>query len=521
MIQKIQISISPSETNQEQKILSFIARQLNVNPKRIVHYQLVKRSIDARHPHIKLQLSFVVHLDKFVPEKQNPAFEPQTMKKNKSVIVIGAGPAGLFAALKLLTYGIKPMVFEQGNDVHQRKRDIAEMYRKNRVNEQSNYCFGEGGAGAFSDGKLYTRSSKRGDADWFLRVFVQAGASENIMLDAHPHIGSDKLPKIVETMRNWIIASGGEVHFASKLTHLVVENGKCKGVEINNTEKVYADAVILATGHSSAEVYQLLENNGVKLQPKGFALGVRIEHPQHLVNVIQYHGDKYLKYLPAAEYKIVEQVNERGVYSFCMCPGGMIVPASTQNGMIVVNGMSASHRGSRFANSGFVVEIRPDDISQNPTALEMIQFQHKIEKMAFQSVQNGLQAPAQRMVDFMQSKISVRLPESSYIPGLVSSPMHEWLPNFISKRLIGSFLQIQKRMKDFISEDAVMVGVESRTSSPVRIPRNQETMEQMELKNLYPCGEGAGYAGGITSSAFDGIAVAAVIAKKVLPINEL
>ncbi|NSW44292.1 MAG: FAD-binding protein [Bacteroidales bacterium] len=514
MIQKVTIIISPADAKNDNKIINYLAQQLKINSKRIVFIQLIKRSIDARNAQVKLQLTYLVHIDKFEVIKENEAFIPQKLKKDKSVIIIGSGPAGLFAALRLIMLGIKPIVFEQGNDVHQRKRDIAQMYRINEVNEQSNYCFGEGGAGTFSDGKLYTRSSKRGDIEWFLKLLIQAGASTNIAIDAHPHIGSDKLPAIVENLRKWIIQSGGEVHFASKVNRLIVNNGICKGVEVNGDETIYANAVILATGHSSHDVYKMLDELGVELLPKGFALGVRIEHPQKLINTIQYHDEKYIKYLPAAEYKVVEQVNERGVYSFCMCPGGMVVPASTQKGLTVVNGMSASHRGSPFANSGFVVEIRPEDIAKQATAADMLAFQLAIEKKAYQMVENGLKAPAQRIVDFMQGRVSDHLPTTSYIPGLVSSPMHQWLPIFIVERLKGAFKKLQYRMKGFIDAEAIMIGVESRTSSPVRIPRNLDTYEQLQIKGLYPCGEGAGYAGGITSSAFDGVAVAEVIAQK-------
>lgn len=515
MIYKVQLVLSPSEAAQEQPLISYISHKLNINSKRIVYTQILKRSIDARRPAVKINLQVLVHVDTFPDELKKPAFIPLSAMNDKRVIVVGMGPAGMFAALRLLMYGIKPIVMEQGFDVHQRKLDIAAMYRNNSVNEQSNYCFGEGGAGTFSDGKLFTRASKRGDTEWFLNVLIQAGASENILIDAHPHIGSDKLPGMVQTIRQWILDNGGEVHFGSEVTSLLVNNGKCEGVVLDEKVTVKADAVILATGHSSHKIYEILERNGVKLQAKGFAMGVRMEHPQKLVNILQYHGDKYLKYLPAAEYKIVEQVQGRGVYSFCMCPGGMIVPASTQNGYTVVNGMSASHRGSPFANSGFVVEIRPEDIKENPTAMDMFHFQQQFEKSAFDAVQQGLKVPAQRMVDFIRQKISAQLPETSYIPGVVSSPMHEWLPEFISERLRCSFIQLQQRMKGFISEEAVMLGVESRTSSPVRIPRNAETFEQTEIKNLYPCGEGAGYAGGITSSAFDGIAVAEVLKEKI------
>ncbi|MGQ9847960.1 MAG: NAD(P)/FAD-dependent oxidoreductase [Bacteroidales bacterium] len=511
MIQKVTIILSPQEAYQEQKIIAYLSSFLKVSPKRIAHYQLVKRSIDARQKNIKILLTYIVHIDKIELREPQKAFIPATLKSEKKVVIVGAGPSGLFAALRLLMYGIKPIIIEQGKNVHERKRDIAQMYRKNEVNEKSNYCFGEGGAGTFSDGKLYTRSSKRGNLEWFLNVLVQAGADEKILVDAHPHIGSDKLPTIISQIRNWIRDAGGEIYFSSTVTQLLIKDNICIGVEVNFQEKIYADAVILATGHSSFSVYEMLLNVGVTLKPKGFAIGVRIEQPQKIVNVLQYHGDKYVKYLPPAEYKIVEQVNDRGVYSFCMCPGGMVVPATTQKGLIVVNGMSASHRCSPYANSGFVVEIRPEDISKHPTAIDMLNFQRHIEKLAYNAVNDGLKAPAQRVVDFMQNKCSDSLPATSYIPGIKSSPMHEWLPSFVSERLKGAFSKLMYKMKPIVNE-SIMIGVESRTSSPVRILRDKDTFEQTEIKNLYPCGEGAGYAGGITSSAFDGVAVAEVIA---------
>lgn len=513
MIQKVTIVLSPPEVYQEQKIIARLSSVLKINPKRIAHHQLVKRSIDARQKNIKIQLTYIVHIDKVEFGESQPAFLPTALKNKNKVVIVGAGPAGLFAALRLLMYGIKPIIIEQGKNVHERKIDIAQMYKTNEVNEKSNYCFGEGGAGTFSDGKLYTRSSKRGDLEWFLNVLVQAGADKKILIDAHPHIGSDKLPTIISKIRNWIRDAGGEIYFSSTVTQLLIKNNICMGVEVNFHEKIYADAVILATGHSSTSVYKMLLNCGVTLQPKGFAIGVRIEQPQKTINLLQYHSDKYLKYLPAAEYKIVEQVNERGVYSFCMCPGGMVVPATTQKGLTVVNGMSASHRGSPFANSGFVVEIRPEDISKNPTAFDLLNFQQQIEQLAYNSVNDGLKAPGQRVIDFMRNKCSSSLPASSYIPGIVSSPIHEWLPSFISERLKGAFSKLQHKMKPLI-EESIMIGVESRTSSPVRILRNKDTFEQTDIRNLYPCGEGAGYAGGITSSAFDGIAVAQKIAEK-------
>lgn len=513
MILSLKLFLQPGNFTESQ-LIDIAAKQIKVSKERINFCQIQKRSIDARKPEIKIVLQVAVGIDENLPVSNTAAFVPKPLKRGKHVVLVGLGPAGLFASLQLLAKGIKPIVIEQGGDVHQRKRDISQMYRTNRVNVRSNYCFGEGGAGTFSDGKLYTRSTKKGNIDWFLKVLVQAGAHESILYESHPHIGSDKLSGIVETMRNWIIDAGGEVHFSAQMTDIIIDGDECKGVVVNHSEKLLADAVILATGHSSRAVYDLLLRKGLTLQPKGFAMGVRLEHRQHLINLMQYHGDRYLKFLPPAEYKIVEQVEDRGVYSFCMCPGGTIVPAMTEPGTIVVNGMSPSKRNSPFANSGFVVEIRPEDLMPNPTALDMLNFQQQVEQMAYQQVADGLKAPAQRIIDFMQNRTSTRLPETTYIPGIVSSPMHDWMPEIVKKKLQAAFFKLHKRMPAFIDSDAIMLGVESRTSSPVRIPRDNNTFEHIQIKNLYPCGEGAGYAGGITSSAFDGMNTALKIIEK-------
>ncbi len=513
MITTVKLFIQPGYYSENQ-IINVVAKQLKISKERITFCKLQKRSIDARKPEIKIVLQVIVGIDENLPLSSTEAFVPQPLKTGKRVVVVGFGPAGLFASLQLLAKGIKPIIVEQGVDVHQRKRHIAQMYRTNRVNELSNYCFGEGGAGTFSDGKLYTRSTKKGNIDWILKVLVQAGAHESILYESHPHIGSDKLPRIVETMRNWIIDAGGEIHFSAQMTDILIEGDACKGIVVNHSEKIIADAVILATGHSSRAVYELLFRKGLILQPKGFAMGVRIEHRQHLINLMQYHGNRFLKFLPPAEYKIVEQVENRGVYSFCMCPGGAIVPAMTEPDTIVVNGMSPSKRNSPYANSGLVVEIRPEDVSSNPTALDMLNFQKSVEQMAYQQIADGLKAPAQRIVDFMQNKTSTHLPETSYIPGIVSSPMHDWMPEIVKKKLQAAFFKLQKRMPAFINGDAIMVGIESRTSSPIRIPRDSATFEHLQIKNLYPCGEGAGYAGGITSSALDGMNIALKIVEK-------
>ncbi len=509
MIKKIQIFVNPVDykNNTLEKI---VALNIKISENRIKHVQILKYSIDARKPDVKIVLQLQVYIDEY-PELQEDEFQFPTNVKNKgNVVIVGMGPAGMFAALRLLINGIKPIILEQGKNISERKKDIAQMYKTNIVDEFSNYCFGEGGAGAFSDGKLYTRSQKKGDFKWFLNILCKAGASQNILINSHPHIGSDKLLSIIKNIRNWIIDSGGEVYYSAKVTDLIIENGVCKGVEVNNRDKIYADATILATGHSSRQVYDMLIRRGIFIEPKAFAMGVRIEHSQHLINYMQYHGEKYLKYLPPAEYRIVEQVENRGVYSFCMCPGGTIVPSMVKQHTIVVNGMSASKRNSAYANSGFVVEIRPEDVAKCCSAVDMLKYQHDIEHMAYKAVNDGLKAPAQRIVDFINNKYSVTLPKSSYIPGIVSSPVHEWLLTTISYKLKSAFLKIQNKMPLFINENAIMLGVESRTSSPVRITRNKN-FEHVQIKKLYPCGEGAGYSGGISSAALDGINIADTI----------
>ena len=515
MIKTIDLYLEPNFYN-EQVLKNIISQKYNIEAQRIKYIKVVKKSIDARNEKIKLFYRLLVYIDEYPEFSDNLAYFPASKVTNKRVIVVGMGPAGIFASLKLLMNGIKPIIIEQGKEIYERKKDIALMYRQNEVNENSNYCYGEGGAGAFSDGKLFTRSNKKGDISLFLRILVQAGANEDILSDAYPHIGSDKLSRILKNIRKWILDSGGEIYFSTKLTDFIIESDTCKGIIANNSEKIFADAVILATGHSSRDVYTLLVSKGLSLEAKGFAMGVRVEHLQNKINLMQYHGSKYLKYLPAAEYKITEQVNGRGVYSFCMCPGGFILPAMTEKNTIVVNGMSNSKRNSQFANSGFVVEIRPEDCIKYGKTLDLLEFQVELEKLAYNAVQKGLVAPAQRIVDFISFRLSNNLPKSSYMPGIYSSPMHEWLPSLIKDKLREAFLKIKKRMPDFITEDAIMVGVETRTSSPVRIARNATTLEHVQLKNLYPCGEGAGYAGGITSSAIDGMNVAEVISNKLI-----
>uniref|UniRef100_UPI0023F0E69C NAD(P)/FAD-dependent oxidoreductase n=1 Tax=Bacteroides graminisolvens TaxID=477666 RepID=UPI0023F0E69C len=442
--------------------------------------------------------------------------EYRSVENKPQVIVVGAGPGGLFAALRLIELGLRPIVVERGKSVRDRKSDIALISREHIVNPESNYSFGEGGAGAFSDGKLYTRSKKRGNVDKILNVFCQHGANPAILADAHPHIGTDKLPKVIENMRNTILTNGGEVHFETRMDALIIKNNRVEGIE-TNTGQTFLGPVILATGHSARDVYRWLAENNVPIETKGLAVGVRLEHPSELIDQIQYHRREGRgSYLPAAEYSFVTQIKERGVYSFCMCPGGFVVPAASGPEQVVVNGMSPSNRGSKWSNSGMVVEIRPEDTEVDQwlvangkadkveSVLKLMHFQEELERQSW--LQGGMKqtAPAQRMVDFTNRKLGVDLPKSSYSPGLLASPLHFWLPDFISKRLAQGFLQFGKSCHGFLTNEAVMMGVETRTSSPIRIVRDKETMQHITIAGLFPCGEGAGYAGGIVSAGMDG-----------------
>ncbi len=450
---------------------------------------------------------FILYTDKSQPESIVYPFRYQNVAGKKPVIIIGAGPAGLFAAMRLIELGFKPIIFERGKEVSERKKDIAQLNRNNGLSTESNYCFGEGGAGTFSDGKLFTRSRKKGDRSRILLNFHQHGAQDAILYEAYPHIGTDKLPEVIKNIRQTILKYGGEIHFETKVTELLIENNSIKGVKTKNGNEIFAGAVILSTGHSARDVYEMLQKQNIALESKGFAMGVRVEHPQALIDKIQYHAKERGEYLPAATYNLVAQTDGRGVYSFCMCPGGFIVPASTFEKETVVNGMSSSSRNSAFANSGVVVEIRPEDLPEEYTqygALAGIKFQQYYENLAFVNGGGKQTAPAQRLYDFVKGRLSVDLPESSYLPGLIASPMHFWMPDFISRRLREGFKDFDRKMKGFLTNDALIIGVESRTSSPVRIPRNPETLQHISVAGLYPCGEGAGYAGGITSSAIDG-----------------
>ncbi len=514
----LQLILTPEQAAIEAELRTIVANKLSIETKRIKGIRIERKNIDARSRFPKVNLSVRVFVDEQPTVNKPDYFNFHDVSDCEAVVIVGAGPAGLFAALRLIELNLKPIVLERGKDVSGRKKDIAQLNRNIALNEESNYCFGEGGAGTFSDGKLYTRSKKKGNIQRILDIFHYHGAQDEVLYEVHPHIGTDRLPDVIKNIRKTIIRCGGEVRFEAKLTDLIIESNKIKSVVINGKEKLKSEAVILATGHSARDIYELLHKKNIVLEAKGFAMGVRVEHPQALIDSIQYHCKERGEYLPAAAYNLVTQVDGRGVYSFCMCPGGHIVPASTEKGELVVNGMSASKRNSPYANSGIVVEIRPEDLPdsyQEFGALAGLRFQQDVERLAFTN--NGGQeqkAPAQRLRDFVQGKLSADLPECSYLPGIISSPMHFWLPEIIGKRLQEGFKHFDRKMKGFVTNDAVVVGVESRSSSPVRIPRNAETYEHIQIDGLYPCGEGAGYAGGITSSAMDGEICAEKVVEK-------
>ena len=506
MIKELQLRLLPQEASSEQNIIRVIEREHTIPGRDIKAVRILKRSVDARQRTIYVNLTVRIYVNEPATDDEFISIDYPDVSGGKQVTIVGAGPGGLFAALRLIESGIKPIVIERGKNVHDRRKDIAQISREHIVNPESNYCFGEGGAGAYSDGKLFTRSKKRGSVERILNIFCQHGASTSILSDAHPHIGTDKLPGVIEAMRNQIIRCGGEIHFETRMDNLIIENKEVKGIE-TNTGKFFPGPVILATGHSARDVYRLLHSEKVMLQTKGIAVGVRLEHPQQLIDQIQYHNNEGRgKYLPAAEYNFVTQSGGRGVYSFCMCPGGFTVPSASDVNQLVVNGMSPSNRGSRWANAGMVVEIHPDDFPEYAEfeELALMKFQEDLEYQCFLNGGMKQTAPAQRMQDFVKGKISYDLPPSSYTPGLVSSPLHFQLPEFIGTRLKEAFVRFGTTSKGFLTNDAVVIGVESRTSSPVRIVRNKETCEHIEIKGLYPCGEGAGYAGGIVSAAIDG-----------------
>ena len=508
MIQEYQIRVSPRTAANTGEIVQHLATYNDTPAQSIQGIRILKRSIDARQRNIVVNLKVRVYVDEpMTDDYLVPPIEYKPVDGKRQAVVVGMGPGGLFAALRLIELGIKPIVLERGKDVMQRRIDASRIQREGVVDPESNYCYGEGGAGAYSDGKLYTRSKKRGSVDRVLGIFVQHGAREDILIDAHPHIGSDKLPGVIKAMRETILRCGGEVHFETRVTRLVVENDKVVGVETATDER-FDGPVILATGHSARDVYQMLYDDGITIESKGIAVGVRLEHPQRIIDQIQYHsvlgrGD----YLPAAEYNFVTQVDHRGVYSFCMCPGGFVVPAVSEPDGLVVNGMSPSNRGSHWANSGMVVELHPEDLPEQYKkygVLSMMRFQQDLERRAFVEAGNTLIAGAQRMKDFVDGKASRNIPPSSYLPGVQSSRLDLWMPPFVANRLRKGFKVFGKNARGFLTNDAIVIGVETRTSSPLRIPRDSALLRHIAIEGLYPCGEGAGYAGGIVSSAIDG-----------------
>lgn len=509
MISEYQLRVLPQQAFNEATIKEYISREKAIDARTIKHVRVLKRSIDARQRTIFINLKVRVYINEEPEDDVFEHVEYKDVSSAPSVVVVGEGPGGLFASLRLIEHGLRPIVIERGKDVHERKKDLAAISRTHKVDNESNYCFGEGGAGAYSDGKLYTRSKKRGNISKILNVFCQHGAPLAILADAHPHIGTDKLPRVIENMRNTILKCGGEVHFQTKATGIIVENDKALGVEAvdlkSGNELVFKGPVILATGHSSRDIYEYLYKSGIEIEAKGLAVGVRLEHPAELIDQIQYHNKNGRgKYLPAAEYNFVTQVDGRGVYSFCMCPGGFVIPAATGKEQIVVNGMSPSNRSSKWSNSGMVVEIHPEDIEGERDALCMMRFQENLEKMCWQQGNMRQTAPAQRMVDFTRSKLSYDLPKSSYSPGLISSPLHFWMPKIIAGRLKQGFETFGRISHGFLTNEAVLIATETRTSSPVRIMRNPETLQHVRIQGFFPCGEGAGYAGGIVSAGIDG-----------------
>ena len=501
MTNEYQIRVVPEVAAQEDRLKAYLADEQGIDVRTINGVRILKRSIDARQRQIYVNLKVRVYVNEQPHDDEYQRTEYPNVEGKPQVIVVGAGPGGLFAALRLIELGLRPIVLERGKDVHERKKDLALITKTQKVDAESNYCFGEGGAGAYSDGKLYTRSKKRGNTDKILNVFCQHGASTAILADAHPHIGTDRLPKVIEAMRNTIIHCGGEVHFQTKMTQLILSGETVVGCI---ADKEYRGPVILATGHSARDVYRYLAEAKIEIEAKGIAVGVRLEHPSQLIDQIQYHNKQGRgRWLPAAEYAMVTQVDGRGVYSFCMCPGGFVIPAATDKEQIVVNGMSPANRGTAWSNSGMVVEVRPEDV-EGDDCLAMMRFQEELEKACWQQGNMKQTAPAQRMADFVNGRLSYDLPKSSYAPGLISSPLHFWLPKMISHRLQEGFKVFGRNAHGFLTNEAVMIAVETRTSSPVRIVRDRDTLQHVRIQGLFPCGEGAGYAGGIVSAGVDG-----------------
>jgi uncharacterized protein len=514
---QVQIVLGPESAADDSIVRKQAAKTAHVDETSITGVRILRRSVDARQREIRVILSVELFSG---DEEEQPAIRPflsVDVSHSPEIIIAGAGPAGLFAALSLIELGLRPVILERGRDVSSRKKDIALISREHVVDPDSNYCFGEGGAGTYSDGKLYTRSKKRGDNTRVLELLVYHGANPNILYEAHPHLGTDKLPGIITSIRKSITDAGGIFLLERKVKDIIVSSGAVKGVIADRGEEFLSPALILATGHSARDIYEICMNRGIELEMKSFAMGVRVEHPQELIDRIQYHGNSRGKYLPAASYNIVRQVEDRGVYSFCMCPGGFIVPSATSPEEVVVNGMSPSLRNSPYANSGIVVEIRTDDLLKYKKAgiLAGLEYQKDLERMAWVEGGRRQTAPAQRLTDFVNRRFSSTLPAVSYFPGVKSSALHEWLPEAIGNRLSEGFRLFGSAMKGYLTNEAVILGVESRTSSPLRIPRDPETMEHKGVAGLYPCGEGSGYAGGIVSSAVDGMKAAEAVAAKI------
>ena len=546
MIEEYQIRILPEQAASEEGIKRYLSKEKGIDVRTLNQVRVLKRSIDARQRTIYVNLKVRAYINEFAQDDQYIHTEYPDVSSRPRVVVVGEGPGGLFASLRLIELGYRPVVLERGKDVRERKKDLSNITKTQKVDAESNYCFGEGGAGAYSDGKLYTRSKKRGSVDKILNVFCQHGANTNILADAHPHIGTDKLPRVIENMRNTILQCGGEVHFQTKMTSFIIDGDKVIGVEAVNlqtgAEETYRGPVILATGHSARDVYRYLAASRIEIEAKGIAVGVRLEHPAHLIDQIQYHNKNGRgKYLPAAEYSFVTQVDGRGVYSFCMCPGGFVIPAATGPQQLVVNGMSPSNRGTAWSNSGMVVETHPEDVASfvqehqailqsdaslsssaeeevlSPDSpLTMMHFQQIVEKQCWQQGNMKQTAPAQRMADFVNNRLSYDLPKSSYAPGLISSPLHFWMPSFVSKRLQEGFKTFGKNAHGFLTNEATLIAMETRTSSPVRILRDRDTLQHVRLQGLFPCGEGAGYAGGIVSAGVDGERCAEMCAEYLL-----
>lgn len=534
MIEEYQIRILPEQAASEEGIKRYLSKEKGIDVRTLNQVRVLKRSIDARQRTIYVNLKVRAYINEFAQDDQYIHTEYPDVSSRPRVVVVGEGPGGLFASLRLIELGYRPVVLERGKDVRERKKDLSNITKTQKVDAESNYCFGEGGAGAYSDGKLYTRSKKRGSVDKILNVFCQHGANTNILADAHPHIGTDKLPRVIENMRNTILQCGGEVHFQTKMTSFIIDGDKVIGVEAvdlqTGAEETYRGPVILATGHSARDVYRYLAASRIEIEAKGIAVGVRLEHPALLIDQIQYHNKNGRgKYLPAAEYSFVTQVDGRGVYSFCMCPGGFVIPAATGPQQLVVNGMSPSNRGTAWSNSGMVVETHPEDVASfvqehqailqsdaslsssaeeevltPDSPLTMMHFQQIVEKQCWQQGNMKQTAPAQRMADFVNNRLSYDLPKSSYAPGLISSPLHFWMPSFVSKRLQEGFKTFGKNAHGFLTNEATLIAMETRTSSPVRILRDRDTLQHVRLQGLFPCGEGAGYAGGIVSAGVDG-----------------